>query len=176
MFTALVARGGLAGSQSQAHHGRQPLPKLLRTGVGEIRKNPRLGLTCAAYFVSRSDLAVFVFFFSLWIVAAGTDAGISAGEAQARAGRLFGLSQVAMLLFTPVMGVLVDRLDRVTALALAMAVAFVGYMALGLIDDPFNSPYMIPVVILAGAARHASLFPGRRSSARKPRRAYVARS
>ena len=151
LLTALLARLGLKGGRATVHRERRPLAELLRTGIGEIRKNPRLGLTCAAYFVSRGDLAVFVFFCSLWIVAVGTDAGIPIAEAQATAGRLFGVSQLAMVLFTPVIGLIVDRFDRVTALAMAMAIATLGYVMLGTVGDPFTSPFIYPVAILAGA-------------------------
>ena len=160
LVTALVARVGLKGGHAIAQRERVPLSKLLRTGVGEVRKNPRLSLTCAAYFVSRGDLAIFVIFFSLWIVAAGTDAGLSVAEAQSTAGRLFGVSQLAMLLFTPVMGVIVDRFDRVTALAIAMAIATAGYLALGLVGDPFSSPWIYAVAIFGGAGEACVLVSG----------------
>ena len=75
---------------------------------------------------------------------------MSAADAQAGAGRLFGISQIAMIFFTPVMGWIVDRLDRVTALAVAMSFAAVGYLALGLVGDPWNSPWIYPVALLAG--------------------------
>jgi len=159
-LSALVARLGLQGGLAHARRDRPPLRELLRTGVAAVRSNPRLGLTCVAYFVSRGDLAIFVMFFSLWIVAAGTDQGMSVADAQSAAGRLFGVSQLAMLLFIPVMGVVVDRFDRVTALAIAMAIAAVGYVALGIVGDPFSTPYMIPVAILGGAGEACLLVSG----------------
>lgn len=160
LFTALVARFGLKGGHATIHRERLPLRQLVSNGLGEVRKNPRLGLTCAAYFVSRGDLAIFVIFFSLWIVAVGTDAGMSAAEAQATAGKLFGVSQLAMLLFTPIMGVLVDRFDRVTALAIAMAIATAGYLAIGVVGDPFSSSWIYPAAILGGAGEACVVVSG----------------
>jgi MFS family permease len=81
-------------------------------------------------------------------------------EAQALAGRLFGIAQVSMLLFTPVMGWLVDRMDRVMALALSMGVACVGYFALGIVPDPLNSPWMYLAAILGGAGEAAVVVSG----------------
>lgn len=150
-ISALVIRFGLKGGPPAAARERVPLTQLLRTGVNAVRESPRLKLTCMAYFVSRGDLLIFAMFFSLWIVAAGTDQGMTAADAQSAAGRILGMSQVAMVLFTPVMGIIVDRMDRVTALAVAMAVAAVGYLALGLVGDPFSSPYIYPAAILGGA-------------------------
>ena len=83
-----------------------------------------------------------------------------AAEAQATAGRLFGVSQLAMLMFTPIMGIMVDRFDRVTALAIAMAIATVGYLALGLVGDPFTSRWMILCAILGGAGEACVVVSG----------------
>lgn len=157
---ALIAWLGLRGGRAHSHRERPPFRELLATGIGAVRGNPRLGLTCASYFVSRGDLAIFVIFFSLWIVAAGTDQGLSVADAQSTAGRLFGVSQTAMLLFIPVMGMICDRFDRVTALAIAMAIATIGYLALGLVGDPFSSKWIYPVAILGGAGEACILVSG----------------
>jgi MFS family permease len=71
-------------------------------------------------------------------------------EAQSGASRLFGISQVAMIFFVPIVGMMADRLDRVTTLAVSMGLAAVGYTALGLVGDPFGSPWIYPVALLAG--------------------------
>ena len=160
VVAGLIARTGLKGGRAHSHKERPPLRELLKTGIGAVKGNPRLGLTCAAYFVSRGDLAIFVIFFSLWIVNAGIDQGMSAADAQSVAGRLFGLSQTAMLLFIPVMGMICDRFDRVTALAIAMAIATVGYLALGIVGDPFSSSWIYAVAILGGAGEACILVSG----------------
>jgi MFS family permease len=160
-ISALIIQFGLKGGPpTAAARDRVPLAQLLRTGLKAVRGNPRLKLTCASYFVSRGDLLVFAMFFSLWIVAAGTDQGMTVADAQSTAGRIFGVSQMAMLLFTPVMGVIVDRLDRVTALAFAMGFAAVGYLGLGLVGDPFTSQYIYPMAILGGAGEACLLVSG----------------
>ena len=84
-------------------------------------------------------------------MAVGTDQGMQAADAQAQAGRLFGISQLAMLVFIPIMGVAVDRMDRVTAMIVAMGIAAVGYTALGLVQDPLGSPVIYVVALMAGA-------------------------
>ena len=151
VLSALGAWIGLKRGRPAEARERPPLSQLMRTGAAAVRENPRLGLTCAAYFVSRGDLLVFALFFSLWLVAAGTDQGMTPADASSATGRLFGISQVSMLLFTPVMGFIADRIDRVTALAIAMAIGTIGYLALGTVGDPFSSPHIIPAAILAGA-------------------------
>jgi len=153
--TYLGLKGGRAVSQMSRNWG-----DLMRTGFKEVRKNPRLELACAAYFVSRGDLTVFVTFFSLWLVAVGKDSGMTTEDAQAAAARLFGVAQTSMLLFTPVIGIMCDRLDRVTALAIAMGIAFVGYLALGIVDDPLNNSFMYAAAILGGAGEAAVVVSG----------------
>ena len=75
-------------------------------------------------------------------------------------GRWFGLSQLSMVVFTPVMGILCDRIDRVTALAVGMAVGALGFLALGTIEDPLNSPWMYLVAILGGAGEACVIVSG----------------
>jgi MFS family permease len=70
--------------------------------------------------------------------------------AAATAGKLFGLAQVAMLFFMPVIAILADRLDRVTTLCVSIALAAIGYYALAFAPDPFHSPLIYLVVICAG--------------------------
>ena len=113
-----------------------------------------------AYFISRGDLLVMTTFFTLWIVAVGVDGGMDTDSAQGFASRLFGTSQLALIIFFPVMGYLVDRFDRVTTLAVSLFIAAVGYFALYVVGDPFESPFMILVAIMAGAGEAAVIVSG----------------
>ena len=140
--------------------GRESLKEIFDTGFSATRKNPRLSIAGLAYFVSRGDLLVMTTFFSLWIVAVGVDAGMDTDAAQGRAGRLFGTPQLALLVFFPIMGILVDRFDRVTTLAISLFIAAVGYFALFIVGDPYESPFMILVAIMAGAGEAAVIVTG----------------
>lgn len=156
LLVGVIAWRGLKeGRPAGEETRRSTLREQALTGFRELRASPRLRLAAGATFVSRGDLTVLAGFFSLWLVATGTDQGMPAAEAQSAAGRLFGISQLAMLLSMPLMGVLVDRLDRVTALCIGMGTAAVGYTALGLVGDPLNSPWIYPVALLAGAGEAA---------------------
>ena len=99
-------------------------------------------------------------FFTLWIVAVGVDGGMETDSAQSYAGRLFGISQLALLVFFPVMGILVDRFDRVTTLAISLGIAAVGYLALYIVGSPYDSPFMIVAAIMAGAGEAAVIVTG----------------
>lgn len=158
-LTSLVTFVGLQGGRAVSHASRD-LRTLLQTGFAEVRASPRLKLACVSYFVSRGDLTVFVMFFSLWLVNVGTEAGMTTAAAQGAAGRLFGVAQLSMLLVTPIIGWMVDRLDRVVALAISMGIAFVGYLALGIVSDPLHSPWMYLAAFLGGAGEAAVVVSG----------------
>lgn len=157
---ALITAVGLKDGRPNKTEEKDPFLVNLRNGYNETKRNPRLSIAGVAYFVSRGDLIVMTTFLTLWIVAVGTDAGIDATIATERGGRIFAVSQTAMLLCMPIMGFLVDRFDRVTVLSLSMGVAAVGYTALGIVGDPFSSPYIFPVAILAGAGEACILVSG----------------
>lgn len=157
---ALITGAGLADGRPNKTEEKDPFLINLRNGFDETKRNPRLSIAGVAYFVSRGDLIVMTTFLTLWIVAVGTDAGIETKIATERGGRIFAVSQTAMLLFMPVMGYLVDRFDRVSVLSFSMGVAAVGYFALGIVGDPFSSPFIYPVAILAGAGEACILVSG----------------
>ena len=158
--TILVVVAGTA----KGRRSKQPEPRatrvLLIAGIKEVARNRRLGLACGANFVSRGDLTVLAAFFSLWVVRVGVNEGIDTAEAAQYAGRLFGLSQLVMLCSIPLFGYIVDRLDRVTTVALVMAIAMLGYLALGLVGDPWTSPWIYPVLALVGLAEGGLILAG----------------
>jgi MFS family permease len=150
IVTAIVVFAGLKKGRAVSHEEKLPFLKNAQVGFNEIRGSARLQLGCAATALSRGDLTVLASFFSLWIQKTGTDQGIESVVASATAGKLFGLTQIAMLFSLPVIAILADRLDRVTTLSISMFLAALGYYALGVAPDPFNSNLIYVVIILAG--------------------------
>ncbi len=148
------------GRPEEQKKERKTLKDIFHDGFGATRRNPRLSIAGLAYFVSRGDLLVMTTFFSLWIVAVGVEAGMETGPAQGFAGRMFGTSQLALLVFFPVMGLLVDKFDRVTTLAVSLFIAAVGYFALFIVGNPYESPFMILVAIMAGVGEAAVIVSG----------------
>lgn len=123
----------------------QQMRAALRLGL----QNPRLALAYGAAFIGRGDFVVIGAFFSLWIMQTGIDKGMTAGESLARGGMLFGIVQLAAMLWAFFMGMLSDRLNRVTALCVALALAGAGYLLLGNVADPFAKAF-IPVALMVG--------------------------
>ncbi len=117
---------------------RDPFLATVRIGIREARRL-RIALAYAAALVSRGDLAVLSTFFTLWLTQAGIEMGMTTGEAAGQAIKFYILIQVFALFWLPVMGYLLDRIDRVLGLAIAMVLAGLGYASLGLISDPFGT-------------------------------------
>ena len=158
--TFLVVIAGTAKGRRSQHTKPLPTRAALSAGLREVATNPRLGLACGANFVSRGDLTVLAAFFSLWVVRVGVSQGVDTAEAAQYAGQLFGVSQLVMLLSIPVFGYFVDRLDRVTIVAVVMAIAMFGYLALGLVGDPWTSAWIYPVVALVGVGEGGLILAG----------------
>ena len=148
--TAIVTFAGIHKGRVGSHEEKLSFMDNAKVGLREVRKSARLQLGCGATALSRGDLTVLATFFALWIQKTGADQGIESVSAAATAGKLFGLMQIAMLFTLPVIAILADRLDRVTTLCIAMSLAALGYFALGVAPDPFNSGLIYVVVILAG--------------------------
>jgi len=147
-LSGLVVWRGLPGRKpGPAHTGT--IFSQFKAGTSYALRNPRLALALGAAFVGRGDLVIVGNFFTLWITQSGIEAGMTTAQASGRAFMLFGIAQIAALAWAFFMGVIADRLNRVTSLCIAMGVAAVGYSLVGMQDDPFDG-LIIPLAILLG--------------------------
>jgi MFS family permease len=149
LLLALVVRVGLRGHTPQAGRATLTLLQQATRGVSAARGNPRIALAYLLAFASRGDLVIITTFISLWVFQAGLDAGMSPGAATARAGMIFGTAQGMALVWSIAMGLILDRVHRLTGVCLAFGLAGIGYSLLGQVDDPFG-PWMLPAAMLAG--------------------------
>jgi MFS family permease len=127
-------------------------PSLWASVVGAARlgrANPRLAVAFGAAFIGRGDFVIIGAFFSLWITQASIAAGLAPAQGLARAGMLFGILQVAAMGWAFFMGLIVDRVSRVTGLSIALTLAAIGYGLLGRVEDPFGPGFM-PIIVLVG--------------------------
>jgi MFS family permease len=148
LLAALILWFGLS-SKKPVMAERNPIAKHLYKGIRAGLDNPKLMLAYFAAFIGRGDLVIITAFFSLWISQEGADAGISTADALTRAGIMYGILQLAAITWAPLMGIISDRLNRITGLAIALALAAIGYFAMGQVDDPFSSS-LLPAAILLG--------------------------
>ena len=84
---------------------------------------------------------------------------MNAADSMAKAGMLFGLSQGVGLLWSSPVGLIIDRLNRMTAMCVAFGIATVGYFSLGMIVDPFGKLVLIACV-LAGMGESSAMIAG----------------
>jgi MFS family permease len=128
---------------------RSSLANRFGEGLREGLNNPRLAVAYGAAFISRGDMVIVGNFLTLWVTRDGIDQGLTTAEATGRAFMLFGIVQASALLWAACMGIMADRVNRMSALCIALVVATAGYGAMGLIGDPYG-PYVIPLAILLG--------------------------
>lgn len=149
LLLAWLLHRGLRPDPPPAARSRAPVLRLAAEGIAVARDNPRIALGYLTAFASRGDLVVITTFVSLWVVQAGLAAGLPVAAATARAGMVFGIAQGIGLVWAPVMGMILDRVPRLTGVCLAFGLAAVGYGALGMVDDPLGRG-MIFAALAAG--------------------------
>jgi hypothetical protein len=159
VVTAFIVGSGLqAGKPGQPQQQRR-LAQLLREGAHAARQNPRIAVACLEAFVARGDAVMIGTFFSLWAYQAGVAEGLSLEQAIARAALFVGIVQGTSLLWAPVWGFVLDRMDRLTAVVIGMALATVGYIWVGLSPSPIVTAF-IPAAILLGIGEFSAMMSG----------------
>jgi MFS family permease len=143
----LVMAGLKPGIPAHVRH-RPSVRELFVSGFAEAR-NPRVLLAYSAAFIARGDQAVNAFFLILWGTLAGKAAGMPPADALKAGTLMFVSAQIAALVWAPILGPVLDRFDRVTALALCMLLAAVGNLSLLMLGDPLAG-YAIVFFILLG--------------------------
>jgi MFS family permease len=137
VLTVIWARFGLKGGTPTKRSQRLPFKTLVTSGVRALR-NPRLSVSFAAAFTARSDLALKGAFISLWAIQAGLAERINPAKAMATVGIIFGLMQVVAIIWSVVFGFIMDRVNRVTAMAIAMGLAGLGYSSMVFVTSPLD--------------------------------------
>jgi len=149
---------GLRGEKLILEHQKIPLATLVKEGFGAAR-NPRIALAYASAFIARGDNVVIGAYLSLWAQQAGMAMNMSAGDAQAGAGKLLALIMVAPLPIAALFGYINDRVDRVTGIIIASGLGAAGYLAFGSLASPLVA-MAIPVGIVLGSGMIASVIAG----------------
>lgn len=159
VMAAIIFSRGLKGGVPVRDTSPPPMSALLTSGL-RAATNPRIALSYGAAFAGRSDNAVKGLFVSLWAIQVAPSTGLSTSEALAGAGRLMGIMGLVILVWTPLFGLILDRVNRVTGMAIAMGLAGLGYSAMGLIHEPLapgNLPLFVLLALGQGSAIIASV-------------------
>jgi MFS family permease len=155
---ALLLGLGLKGGTPVAREKRPGVAQLFRSGLSEGRANPRIALSYASAFIARSDLVLLGTYSVLWGTTVATSKGMAPAQALAEGRKVFAIASTAALLWLFVIGVVLDRVNRVTGVIICMAIACAGYMGTMLIDDPLTKD-AIPLLVLLGMGQ-ISAFAG----------------
>lgn len=129
-FVMLGLKPGVTGKTTD----KKPILRLLTEGLRAAR-NPRIALSYGSAFAARADLAMVTLFLSLWVVQQGNAAGLTPVQTAAAGGLAIGISQGVATLFAPVLGILSDKLNRVTVMIIAFGIAAVGYGWISVTDS-----------------------------------------
>ncbi len=156
LFVSTGLALGLKSGTPARLEKRDPMLATLKIGIRAAKKI-RIALAYAAAVVARGDMAVLSTFFVLWLTQEGTAAGMATSAANTMALKFYILIQVFALCWLPVMGFLLDRIDRVAGLALAMILAGGGYYSLFLVADPLGSSMYLAAVLVGMGEISANL-------------------
>ena len=139
---------------------KRPLPQLLAEGFREGRKNPRTTLAYAASMAARGDMVVVGAFTFLWLVRHTSDLDLNIQEGYARGQMIVPLITLTVMLSAPLMGVILDRVDRVVGIMIAFTLSAIGYTFMGMIEDPLANTVFAAAILLGlgeGACIMASI-------------------
>ncbi len=145
LMAVITAKGLMAGTP--AGRGARPPLGALAGSVGRALRNPRIGLAYAGALVARSDVVIKGLFLSLWAVQAGRADGLSPGRAMAQFGTMIIIMYLVSLVSAPVFGWFIDRVNRVTAMIVALATAATGYLSMWFLTSPLDMD-MIPLLVV----------------------------
>jgi MFS family permease len=159
-LSALVVFAGLRrGSPSQSAPAL-PLRRIVADGLAAARGNRRLWFAYLLQFGSFGDRVVLGTFLSLRLQQAWLESGVGMADATDRARWPFVVAMVAGLLTALLVGVLLDRVDRLRMGVAAMALAALAYLLCGFIDDPSADTLLVVVAMLLGAGQIAAIVAG----------------
>ena len=147
MLVAVSVIFGLKKGAPAQVSKREPMLATLRVGLRAARK-PRIALSYAAAVVSRGDLAVLSTFFTTWLFLEGRDRGLTATEAMSGGFTFYIVVQAAALVAAPVIGIMLDRIDRVIGLIIAMILAGAGYLSLAFVGDPLGKEMYFAAILI----------------------------
>jgi len=149
MVAAVVIVGLKKGAAVVAKKGVKADGVLSTLRIGfKAARVPRVALSYLAALVSRGDLAVLSTFFTIWLFKEGVSQGMSATDAMSTGLKFYVLIQAAALPAAIVAGFVLDKIDRVVGLMIAMVFASMGYLSLAFIGDPLGTEMYYCAVLI----------------------------
>ena len=175
LVSTLVFHKGLKGGTPAAVRERPNYSRLATAGLRAMR-NPRICLSFACAFTGRSDLVIKGMFLSLWAIHDASKWGMSPGQAMARFGLILVAMQFVAVIWQPSFGWIMDKVNRVTAMIIAMFFASTGYLSMVFVTSPLDYtmfPLFIILTLGSGSAIMASIGLVGQEAERKERAAVI---
>ena len=175
MVSALIFHKGLRGGTPAAIRERPDYARLATAGLRAMR-NPRICLSFACAFTGRSDLVIKGMFLSLWAIQDAPKWDMNPGQAMARFGLILVAMQLVSVIWQPLFGWIMDKVNRVTAMIVAMFFASTGYLSMVFVTSPLDYamfPFFIILTLGSGSAIMASIGLVGQEAARKERAAVI---
>lgn len=147
VLVALLILWGLKPGLPVRPQERPSVRALLIGGFAHAR-NPRILLAYSSAFIARGDQSVNAIFLVLWGTLAAKAAGMDAAAAVLSGTLIFVIAQISALVWAPILGPLLDRIDRVTGLAICMALAALGNLGVLALNDPLATHGVIFFILL----------------------------
>jgi MFS family permease len=157
VISTIVLWFGLKDGTPAKGEEKPAIKELAVSAIKQGVQNPRIALSYGAAFIARGDLVILGTFLTLWGTIAGTSQGLATSEATRNATLAFVAAQSAALVWTVVIVFFIDRFNRTGFLAFCMALAALGYLGMGLVEDPTASD-TLPFVILLGIGQISAFF------------------
>ena len=154
-FIASIVMIGLKPGRPEGVAPKTPISQLIREAL-KAAQNRRIGLAYFGAFAARADMIIITLFLVLWVVNASNAAGLTMGEAQARAGMFVGITSLAAVLWAPVFGIISDKINRLTAMIIAFGLAAIGYTWLGTLTNVESFSETIPALLFVGIGQSST--------------------
>ena len=160
LLAAIVFRFGFYGGRISGDQVvTSPLAGFAE-GIKAAANNPRLALSYGSAFAARGDMVVVGAFYSLWFRVAGGEQGIDSAEALKMAGISLSALLLANVIWAPIFGIILDRINRITGMFIAMVLAAIGYFAIGNVSDPYDLPVMMTATFILGVGEISAIVAG----------------
>jgi len=156
LITAVVVFIFMKPGLKQQEQNKASFKELLTDGYRVAKKDSRIRLAYFASLAARGDIMVVGLFTFLWTSRFAVDNGMTIEQGYARGATIVPVITSTVLVTAPIFGFIMDRIDRVYGIMIAFFLSSLGYLAMGLIEDPFSFN-VIPVAILLGMGEGASI-------------------
>jgi len=155
-FLAAMVMTGLKPGRPAGVKPKTPALVLMKEGL-LAAKNKRIALAYFGSFAARADMIIITLFLVLWVVQSSTAAGLSTAEAQARAGMFVGITSGAAVLWSPIFGIIADKISRMQIMIIGFGLAALGYTWLGMLSDVTSFSATIPALIFVGIGQTSTI-------------------